>query len=38
MEGFLETCLGGTSEPVSDAFEGSTVEILYGKGYVKNLP
>jgi dipeptidyl aminopeptidase/acylaminoacyl peptidase len=38
MEGFLESCLGGTSEPVNDAFEGSTVEILYGKGYVKNLP
>jgi dipeptidyl aminopeptidase/acylaminoacyl peptidase len=38
MEGFLETCLGGTSEPVDDAFEGSTIEILYGKGYVKNLP
>jgi dipeptidyl aminopeptidase/acylaminoacyl peptidase len=38
MEGFLESCLGGTSEPVDDAFEGSTIEILYGKGYVKNLP
>ena len=38
MEGFLETCLGGRSEPVNDAFEGSTIEILYGKGYVKNLP
>jgi dipeptidyl aminopeptidase/acylaminoacyl peptidase len=38
MEGFLESCLGGTSEPVNDAFEGSTIEILYGKGYVKNLP
>jgi dipeptidyl aminopeptidase/acylaminoacyl peptidase len=38
MEGFLENCLGGTSEPVDDAFEGSTIEILYGKGYVKNLP
>ena len=38
MEGFLESCLGGTSEPVNDAFEGSTVEILYGQGYVKNLP
>ena len=38
MEGFLESCLGGKSEPVNDAFEGSTIEILYGKGYVKNLP
>lgn len=38
MEGFLEGCLGGTSEPVSDAFEGSSIEILYGKGYIENLP
>ena len=30
MEGFLESCLGGRSEPVNDAFEGSTIEILYG--------
>ncbi|MDJ0910523.1 MAG: S9 family peptidase [Woeseiaceae bacterium] len=38
MEGFLEGCLGGTSEPVNDAFEGSSIEILYGRGYVANLP
>ena len=38
MEGFLEGCLGGTSEPVNDAFEGSSIEILYGRGYVENLP
>jgi len=37
MEGFLESCLGGRSEPVNDAFEGSTIEILYGKGYIGNL-
>ncbi len=37
MEGFLESCLGGQSEPVNDAFEGSTIEILYGKGYIGNL-
>ena len=38
MEGFLEGCLGGTSEPIEDEIENSTAEILYGKGYVKNLP
>ena len=37
MEGFLEGCLGGTSEPVNDAFEGSSIEILYGKGYIENI-
>jgi dipeptidyl aminopeptidase/acylaminoacyl peptidase len=37
MEGFLESCLGGQSEPVDDAFDGSTIEILYGKGYIGNL-
>ncbi|MEO1247461.1 MAG: S9 family peptidase [Pseudomonadota bacterium] len=37
MEGFLEGCLGGGSEPVDDAFDGSTIEILYGKGYIANL-
>ena len=38
MEGFLEGCLGGKSEPVEDAFDGSSIEILYGKGYIGNLP
>jgi len=38
MEGFLEGCLGGNSEPIEDEIENSTAEILYGKGYVKNLP
>ena len=38
MEGFLEGCLGGESEPVTTEIEDSTAEILYGKGYVKNLP
>ena len=23
---------------MKDAFDGSTIEILYGKGYVSNLP
>ena len=31
MEGFLESCLGGESEPVNDAFDGSTIEILHGE-------
>jgi dipeptidyl aminopeptidase/acylaminoacyl peptidase len=38
MEGFVEGCLGGSSEPVTDELDKSTAEILYGKGYVKNLP
>ncbi len=38
MEGFLAQCLGGRAEDVNDAFDGSTIEILYGKGYVSNLP
>ena len=37
MEGFLEGCLGGKSEPVNDAFEGSSIEILYGEGYIENI-
>ena len=37
MEGFLEGCLGGKSEPVNDAFDGSSIEILYGEGYIKNI-
>lgn len=38
MEGFLAQCLGGRAEDVKDAFDGSTIEILYGKGYLSNLP
>lgn len=38
MEGFLEGCLGGRSEPITGGFEGSTMEILHGKRYVENLP
>jgi hypothetical protein len=37
MEGSLEGCLGDKSEPVNDAFDGSSIEILYGKGYVENI-
>jgi len=38
MEGFLAQCLGGRAEDVDDAFEGSTIEILHGAGYISNLP
>lgn len=38
MEGFLAQCLGGKAEDVRDAFDGSSIEILYGRGYVSNLP
>ena len=38
MEGFLAQCLGGRAEEVGDAFDGSTIEILHGRGYVANLP
>lgn len=38
MEGFLAQCLGGRAEDVKNAFDGSTIEILYGKGYISNLP
>lgn len=38
MEGFLAQCLGGRAEPVNDAFDGSTIQILYGQGYIANLP
>ncbi len=39
MEGFVESCLGGRSEAIAEnAFEGSSIEILYGEGYIKNLP
>ncbi len=37
MEGFLDSCLGGRSEAVNDAFEGSSIEILHGQGYIENL-
>ena len=37
MEGFLAECLGGRYEPINDAFEGSTVQILHGAEYVAGL-
>lgn len=36
-EGFLAQCLGGRAEAVGDAFEGSSVEILYGSEYVAGV-
>ena len=38
IEGFLAECLGGRAEPIGDAFEGSTVQILHGADYVDGLP
>ena len=37
MEGFLAECLGGRAEPIGDAFEGSTVQVLHGADYVGGL-
>lgn len=37
MEGFLAECLGGRAEPISDAFKGSSAEILAGIDGVKGL-
>jgi dipeptidyl aminopeptidase/acylaminoacyl peptidase len=37
MEGFLAECLGGRAEPIGDAFQGSTVQILHGADYVEGL-
>ena len=37
MEGFLAECLGGRAEPIGDAFEGSTVQVLHGADYVDGL-
>jgi hypothetical protein len=37
MEGFLAECLGGRAEPIGNAFEGSTVQVLHGADYVDGL-
>ncbi len=37
MEGFLAECLGGRAEPIGDAFDGSTVQVLHGADYVDGL-
>jgi dipeptidyl aminopeptidase/acylaminoacyl peptidase len=38
MEGFLAQCLGGRSEQVGDAFDGSTIDILHGGSYLSYIP
>jgi dipeptidyl aminopeptidase/acylaminoacyl peptidase len=38
MEGFLAQCLGGRSENVGEAFEGSTIEVLHGGSYLSYIP
>jgi dipeptidyl aminopeptidase/acylaminoacyl peptidase len=38
MEGFLGQCLGGRTEKVGEAFEGSTIEVLHGGSYLSYLP
>ncbi len=37
MEGFLSRCLGGRTQPIADAFAGSSVEILHGEAFVDGL-
>lgn len=37
MEGFLGKCLGGRVQPIGDAFEGSSAEVLAGAEYVDGL-
>jgi len=38
MEGFLAQCLGGRSEKVGDAFDGSTIDVLHGGSYLSYIP
>ena len=37
-EAFLAGCLGGRSEPVGDAFQGSSLEIRAGREHIPGLP
>lgn len=37
MEGFLGQCLGGRVQPIGDAFEGSSGQVLAGAEHVKGL-
>ncbi len=37
MEGFLAQCLGGRAEPIGTAFDGSSIQVLEGAGYVPGL-
>lgn len=36
-EGFLHQCLGGRTEPIGDALEGSTIQVLDGAAGVSGL-
>jgi dipeptidyl aminopeptidase/acylaminoacyl peptidase len=36
-ENFLQTCLGGRSEPIGEALKGSTIEVLNGADFVSGL-
>ena len=36
-ENFLQTCLGGRSEPIGDALKGSTIQVLNGADFVSGL-
>jgi dipeptidyl aminopeptidase/acylaminoacyl peptidase len=36
-ENFLQTCLGGRSEPIGDALKGSSIQVLNGADFVKGL-
>jgi dipeptidyl aminopeptidase/acylaminoacyl peptidase len=38
MEGFLAGCLGGRAEPIGDAFEGTSAEIVAGGELIPGLP
>ena len=37
VEAFLAECLGGRFEAIGDDFDGSSVEVLHGAGYVPGL-
>ncbi|MEL7130625.1 MAG: alpha/beta fold hydrolase, partial [Pseudomonadota bacterium] len=37
MESFLAECLGGRAEPINDAFEGSSIQVLHGADFVGGL-
>jgi dipeptidyl aminopeptidase/acylaminoacyl peptidase len=36
-ENFLQTCLGGRSEPIGEALKGSTIQVLNGADFVSGL-
>src|SRR5690606_10392498 len=37
-EAFLGRCLGGRVEPVGDAFDGATITVPHGAGFLPGLP